>query len=157
MKHKHYDKIVARAANMGLVVFIKCPHEWKQQITNSDQLNFSCGNDYFLCLPQHKEACLHWLNGGTSQVEYTKASYPYWCNIEADEANWSSGHIFMDESLNIRIKPRKEKKWIIAKSKSLASMMYFETENQAQDAIDESECEFSGGQAVECELVEKVG
>lgn len=112
MKHKHYEMIVAKASNMGLVCFVKRPDvEWVE----CDDRILPCidEHEYFLCLPQHKDACLHWLNGGKSQVEYTKASYPYWCDIDSDEVNWTAGHIFMDELLNIRIKPKKEKRWII--------------------------------------------
>lgn len=112
MKHKHYEMIVAKAGNMELVVFVKpCDNgAWYEKCDSACQ--WWEDSDYFLCLPQHKEACLHWLNGGVSQVEYTNASYPYWCNIEADEVNWSSGHIFMDVLLKTRIKPKKEKRWI---------------------------------------------
>ena len=108
MKHKHYEMIVAKAANMDLVVFIKKSDEEPWFVSSLDVLVYD-GYEYnfFLCLPQHKEACLCWLNGGKSQVEYTKASYPYWCDIDSDEVNWTAGHIFMDELLNIRIKPKK--------------------------------------------------
>ncbi|QZI90975.1 hypothetical protein MYOV024v1_p0050 [Vibrio phage PS34B.2] len=111
MKHKHYDMIVAKAANMELVVFLENNQGWSEKENQSD-IQFHEQFDYFLCLPHHKEACLHWLNGGKSQAEYTKSSYPYWCDIDSDEANWSDGHIFMDKNLNIRIKPKKEKRWI---------------------------------------------
>ena len=112
MKHKNLDKIIAKASNMDLVVFVNLKEIGEWWVTDMKLMLGEGDADFFLCLPQHKEACLHWLNGGVSQVEYTKASYPYWCNIETDEVNWSGGHIFMDELLSIRIKPKKEKRWI---------------------------------------------
>ncbi len=119
MKHKHAEMIKAKADNMELVVFEKqntATHEKEEykpiQPEGNRAIWFHEDADYFLCLPQHKEACLHWLNGEKSQVEYTQASYPYWCDIDSDESNWSEGHIFMDELLSIRIKPKKEMRWI---------------------------------------------
>lgn len=110
-KHRHYDMIVAKAANMDLAVFFKDGDDWFFDDT-SESYKFESDIEYFLCLPQFTKECLHWLNGGVSQIEYTKASYPYWTNIDCDEVNWSPGHIFMDELVNLRIKPKKVKRWI---------------------------------------------
>lgn len=112
--HKHYEMIVAKAENMDLVTFVKFGNEWMVSEPNETGviLTFDDRYDYFLCLPQHKEACLHWLNGGEAQIEYIHASYPVWNFIDNDATEWSAGHVFMDEKLNIRIKPRKEKRWI---------------------------------------------
>lgn len=109
MKHKHYDLIVTKAANIKVIKFVKLPQGWVA--TQTDEWNET--SDYFLCLPQHKEACLHWLNGGESQLEYTHQSYPTWNSIDNDAKDWSTGHVFMDGSLSIRIKPKKEKRWIV--------------------------------------------
>ncbi len=135
MKHKHYDMIVAKAANMDLVVFFNpsfgsSAGKWEEATTTLFPA-FHPETDYFLCLPQHKEACLHWLNGEKSQVEYTQASYPYWCDIDSDESNWSEGHIFMDELLSIRIKPKKEKRWIGVSKSSCHTTGHYETKEEA--------------------------
>ena len=109
MKHKHYEMIVAKAKNMELVVFEKSKlNGWvlleRHLIPDSD----AC--DYFLCLPQHKEACLHWLNGGDVQVQDFPTND---FNDYLDEKyEWSLESWWMSEQCNVRIKPKKEKRWI---------------------------------------------
>ncbi|AUR82889.1 hypothetical protein NVP1029O_56 [Vibrio phage 1.029.O._10N.261.55.A7] len=110
MKHKHVDMITAKANNMSLVVFAND--------IDSDgwfELNhfpmWDEEHDYFLCLPQHKEACLHWLSGGAVQYffdgEWIECRDAIFSNFE-----WDAGHIFTDEKTTYRIKPHKEKRWI---------------------------------------------
>ena len=113
MKHVHFEKIVAKAANMELVVLAKSL-KW-HEVDDEDYLFFSQHDDYFLCLPQHKEACLHWLNGGDVQVRDFVTS-PF-----LDITDWGkewlpNGCGFMVESWVIRIKPKKEKRWIAVNS-----------------------------------------
>ena len=109
MKHKHHAMIVAKAENMELVVFERSKLKgWvlleRHLIPDSD----AC--DYFLCLPQHKEACLHWLNGGDVQVQDFPTSD---FNDYLDEKyEWSLETWWMSEQCNVRIKPKKEKRWI---------------------------------------------
>ena len=109
MKHKHYEMIVAKAANMELVVFEKSKLSgWvlleRHLIPDSD----AC--EYFLCLPQHKEFCLHWLNGGEVQLQDFPTND---FNDYLDEkSEWSRELWWMSEQCNIRIKPKKEKRWI---------------------------------------------
>lgn len=114
MKNKYAELFTAKLNDMDLVLFERHRDWGKWALAGDSGGYFMVSNnfEYFLCLPQHKDACLHWLNGGKSQVEYTQASYLYWCDIDSDESNWSEGHIFMDKNLNIRIKPKKEKRWI---------------------------------------------
>ena len=162
IKHKHYDMIVAKAANMDLVLFVKCGKndKWKEPETPvCFPLSEFEDVDYFLCLPQHKEACLHWLNGGVVQVEYTKASYPYWTNIDCDEVNWSDGHIFMDDSVKIRIKPNKVKRWIGVHAKSgLVTQGYCDTEKEIEGHVLRGACspkaKFCDWQFIEIEVEE---
>lgn len=109
MKHPHYDKIVAKAANMDLVVFTRQGSKW-------NALNeFPAWNEdyeYFLCQPKHKEACLHWLNGGKVQVK--NETYLDWvdCGSHDDDPQWYKDVWMMRELNEYRIKPRKEKRWI---------------------------------------------
>lgn len=111
MKHKHYEMIMAKAANMELIVISKrtdgkwrvvagCP-EWFRN------------RDYFLCLPQHNEdgQCLHWLNGGAIESNETKS----WVEVDSLElctSHWYDGHFFMHEHEEFRIKANKEKRFI---------------------------------------------
>ena len=117
MKHVHYDKIVAKAANMDLVVFSYCnlDMKWSEDKPSQPGVEFIDSNNtnYFLCLPQHKEACLHWLNGGEVQVDRASGE---WVVIDSYKVSalkeWTSTQGFMEESLLFRIKPKKEKRLI---------------------------------------------
>lgn len=110
-KHKHYDMIVAKAANMDLIVFCNYGDGWRK-LSGSIFPSFCKGSDYFLCLPEHKEACLHWLNGGECQLvlchedDWLARATP---KIEFGDCRNDS--IWMKKN-KIRIKPRKEKRWI---------------------------------------------
>ncbi|CAH9012986.1 conserved hypothetical protein [Vibrio phage 455E52-1] len=107
MKHKHYDMIVAKAANVELVVFLENNQGWSEKENQSD-IQFHEQFDYFLCLPQHKEACLHWLNGGEVEENYNSR----WDKVE--QHSWHGQSVFnFDDGYIIRIKPKKEKRWII--------------------------------------------
>ena len=105
--------IVAKAANMELVVFVKtCDNgAWYEKGDNS-ACQWWEDSDYFLCLPQHKEACLHWLNGGKAETDRSFDEF-----VLVDEASdryfkwWPEGW-FMREDYKSRIKPKKEKRWI---------------------------------------------
>lgn len=112
MKHKHYEMIVAKAANMDLIQLYKAGGVWQE---TSEQFNMNNGwaffedSDYFLCMPKHKEACLWWLNGGEVEFEYDGKwhSCSDWSNV------WCEASGFTCDSNNLRIKPKKEKRWIV--------------------------------------------
>ena len=106
-KHKHYEIGVAKLANTKLVVFIKDGSDWFFDDT-SESYNFRSDVEYFLCLPQHKEACLHWLNGGEVEFEYDSKwhSCSYWSR------EWYETSGFTCEDNKLRIKPKKEKRWV---------------------------------------------
>lgn len=114
MKHKHYDMICAKAANMDLVVFVKneSTGEWWWL---SGDLPFNKHQDFFLCLPQHKDAVLAGLNG--SNLEYLdeddlEEGGDGWHSAFVNE--WSETHWYMREpNIQIRIKPRKEKRYVV--------------------------------------------
>lgn len=84
-QHKHYELIVAKAANMDFVVFEKqntATHEKEEykpiQPDGNKAIWFHENARYFLCLPQHKDACLHWLNGGDVLYSEGQSSWePY--------------------------------------------------------------------------------
>lgn len=112
MKHPHYDMIVAKAANMDLVRFANFHVEWVIQsdcVQESTQFNKDI--EYFLCLPQHKDACLHWLNGGDVQIERATNDRLIVDSYENSALKkWTYTQGFMQESNLFRIKPRKEKR-----------------------------------------------
>ncbi len=121
MKHKHYEMIVAKAENTELIQFYKANgswHETNEQFNRSNGWAFYENTEYFLCLPQHKEACLHWLNGGevecSSRLTNGWESCGYIKNI-----TWSKLIGLMSKDASYRIKPKKEKRWIgVAKDKT---------------------------------------
>jgi hypothetical protein len=107
MKHKHYEMIVAKAESMGLVCFVKRPDvEW----VKCDDRILPCidEHEYFLCLPQHKEAVLHSLNGGEAVSDSGDGD---WC-LSSTEL-WRKDWWYMCESYESKVKPKKEKRWIV--------------------------------------------
>lgn len=107
MKHKHYDMIVAKAANMDLVVFTKAGNEWKAIEGWPDWLeNF----EWFLCHPKRKEVCLHWLNGGEIQMQRIGGEWEN--HVPFSEASdFVKGSFAYSTGEEIRIKPRTEKRY----------------------------------------------
>lgn len=111
MKHKHYDMIVAKSANFELTQFIKIGDNWEIVGSHDNKVvSFADHYEYFLCLPQHKEACLHWLNGGDIQVRDFVTS-PF-CDVGWTKAWELEDYGFMVDGWVFRIKPKKEKRWI---------------------------------------------
>jgi len=109
--HKHAAMIKAKADNMDLVVFIQHDQtEWEQVLINKNCIpSFDPDFNYFLCLPQHKEACLHWLNGGEIEYDNMKNWIAYDLTIDNPKYPLQD---FTGLEFNFRIKPRKEKRHI---------------------------------------------
>lgn len=165
MKHKHYDMIVAKAANMDLVVFVKnvevetggllsqsVEHiDWSETGEIGAQMPcFHEDLDYFLCLPQHKEVCLHWLNGGDAQkVTTTPIAH---LNL-GEITEWEEGHIFMNPHVVIRVKPKKEKRWIaVDPSHQQQSTKLFKSEDDLWSYFGGCAGNSSGYQFIEIEV-----
>lgn len=110
--HRHADLIKAKVDNMELVVFCysSCKGEFKELPKN--YLPDTSGSKYFMCLPKHKEACLHWLNGGDCLISFDSVKDVCGVIHGCDEKKWKISGGFMNQSATIRIKPRKEKRWI---------------------------------------------
>lgn len=113
--HKYADLFKAKLDNVELVLFEK-HRDWadwcecKTDTRYDGAIFFVSDNfEYFLCLPKHKEACLHWLNGG--EIQYRHGVTQEWDGYGPTKT-WTAGSIFMQEHVDIRIKPRKEKRWI---------------------------------------------
>ena len=85
---------------------------------------FNSQQRFFLCLPQHNEngQCLHWLNGGDVQVRSRMScgeSFGDWdglCPLVEQDSTWKKTSHFMGRWFEIRIKPKKEKRWIIIRN-----------------------------------------
>ena len=134
MKHVHYDKIVAKAANMELVVFCKGINDGCEWHEVKRFPNWQTNASYFLCLPQHKETCLHWLNGGESQVASISSGWLP-ANL-GDPAEWGGEWWYMNPNGESRIKPKKEKRWIGFNSKTLMTTRdTYTTGVECEDAL----------------------
>lgn len=107
--HKHVEMITAKANNMDLAVFFRNDENWF--ILTGNALPSFEAEEYFLCLPQHKEACLHWLNGG--EIQTTSLDGITWRNLHTRNNRWPDGSVFMTPIIKLRIKPKKEKRWIV--------------------------------------------
>ncbi|EKF9797567.1 hypothetical protein O1D18_001122 [Vibrio cholerae] len=103
-KHKHYEMIVAKAANMDLVVFVKNDNGW----ACFDDLPINPHQEFFLCLPQHKDVVLSALNG--EKIQIADEGTLQWDDYYFDD--WDSSDCYMTNFYKLRIKPRKEKRWI---------------------------------------------
>lgn len=129
MKHKHAEMIKAKADNMDLVVFgNEIGGEWRE--CDFSDLTIAIGfYDFFLCLPQNKEVCLHWLNGGEllCSLGYIKDK------LIGQHATkeWSTRSIFMNSECEIRIKPKKVKYWI-AIEKGKCNPFYYKEKEAAE-------------------------
>lgn len=161
-RHKHADKIIAKAENMDLVVIAnhgdKSNPNW---VVTSDKgsVNFPIwqkGCDYFLCLEKHKEACLHWLNGGEIEERGFYNDNGNFGEITIFGAsNWGPNHVFMSDKSEFRIKPRKEKRWIaISNATGVPVNMAFKSALDAVDFINLTipMCSASDFQFIEIEI-----
>ena len=141
-RHRHYEMIVAKAANMELVVFQVDPNgknkAWSEYYCEEDGdfPMFYKNCNYFLCLPQHKEACLHWLNGSDliQDSQYVDGKYS---DVEAslNPSFDTHGDLFMTTERNIRIKPEKEKRWILVNAIDNFQPRMFDDEGDANHML----------------------
>ena len=147
MKHKNAEVIKAKVDNMKLVVFYRLPNEeWWQQDSECEALPDEVEIDYFLCLPQHKEACLHWLNGG--EVERLTAHHGF-LKVGYGLA-WSTCHEFMNEELEFRVKPKKEKRWMIYSERPLSIEIF--SDESVCDTVFSSKLPTENKQKIEIEV-----
>lgn len=131
-QHKHAEMIKAKADNMDLEVLKKGLNKTKWVGGCAHEL-FYLDADYFLCLPQHKEACLHWLNGG----EVEECINTKWSDVDSSTLiDWEGmSDPFMREESNFRIKPPTEKRWVIwdKRLKSVAAIEPVEPKQRNKD------------------------
>lgn len=153
-RHKHADKIIAKAENMDLVVISQNQKDDSWLVQN-DQGTTDFGDciNYFLCLPQHKEACLHWLNGGEVEERGFYNDDGNFGEIAIFGAsNWGPNHVFMSDKSEFRIKPRKEKRWIaISNATGVPVNMAFKS---ALDAVNFIKCDLPMCSASDFQFIE---
>ncbi len=138
MKHAYAELFTAKLNDTSLVLFEK-HEEWKEwrEVAKSDLVFAVGGNfDYFLCLPQHKEDCLHWLNGSDliQDSQYVDGKYS---DVEAslNPSFDTHGDLFMTTERNIRIKPEKEKRWILVNAIDNFQPRMFDDEGDANHML----------------------
>ena len=146
MKHANAEMIKAVADNTDLVIFFKESDDARWFKTNINSLVNACSTtEYFLCLPKHKEACLHCLNGGVSQ--YLSNGMKEWINFGSSNY-WCSTHLFMTNECEIHIKPKKEKRWIAVLSNGRVSGWH----DEGLEMLKQQYNECAGWQFIEIEV-----
>lgn len=107
---KHAEMIKRWADDDSLIYFTRSrKHQiWMTEVMPVWSDNF----EHFLCLPQHKDACLHWLNGGDCLISFDSVKDVCGVINGQSEKKWKITGGFMNQSATVRIKPRKEKRWI---------------------------------------------
>lgn len=121
--HKYSELFKAKLDNMDLVLLHKHQgwDEWmvEKSATRNDHPNFLVSDmfDYFLCLKEHTEACLHWLNGGHETLEVNSPFTGKFVQCYRLE-KWRADGGYMRSDCEYRIRPSEEQ-LRIAKGKSL--------------------------------------
>ena len=107
-KHPHAEMIKAFLDNTEICVLINHEDEGKWLYANPGALLDYQNQEFFACLPQHKEAVLNVLNGGESQTYREGGTW----KLAVCGSGWNSDFWYMREDKESRIKPRKEERWI---------------------------------------------
>ncbi len=126
MKHVHAEMIKAKVDNMELVVFRKVTVS-KWAVVQNEFPEWK-GDEYFLCLPQHKDVCLHLLNGGDAEQAQVNDDCWVSCAKVPTNASWMPWTSFMKDELKFRIKPKKEKRLIIYRNNVLYGPFFSDDE-----------------------------
>ncbi len=154
MKHKYAKIIKAKADNMDLVSFVKVRSNWSEMKDRSI-IPTAADFEYFLCLPQHKDVCLHWLNGGEYQVNQLPPEKMISIEDTIIIGGWSKDHWFMSEVYTFRIKPKKEKVWIGVYGKHVTEN-HFGSKSEVEKHVNESpvysNCAHNWWQFIEIEI-----
>ena len=131
--HVHAEMMKTHADDVSLCAFVRLKRsgDWCE----SSKPVFNDSYSYFLCLPKHKEACLHWLNGGLIECN-SKLTNGWEDCADYNECFWKLSCGMMREDANYRIKPRKEKRWIAVHNvdSSVVLNVNFKSINEAKDA-----------------------
>lgn len=128
MKHKNAEIIKAKADDMSLVVFAKSL-KW-HEVDADDFQFFNKHEEYFLCLPQHKEVVIRSLNGEVAEFESVDEIGSH----ALERAYWRSNDWYMDVNYKSRIIPKKEKRWIAATRFNCVDKL-FDKKSQAEEFV----------------------
>jgi hypothetical protein len=156
-KHPHAEMIKAKAYNMDLVVFKKNYEEIWVELSDQSEIRIKRNLEYFVCLPQYKKECLHWLNGGEIQWSDHRFDWTDKDKYEGDKFSYGNG--FMDSTTSFRIKPRKEKRWIgVFKETMISGSIYYKNTECSYSTIEELKSDvcapngFEGWQFIQIEI-----
>lgn len=130
-EHKYAKMIKAKADNKVLIVFRKTPCSDTWQQCRQDWWPVEEQDEYFLCHPKHADVCLHWLNAGEIEIFDEKYVDTKWVQVYIS-LNWNRCHPLMSDTLAFRIKPRKEKRWVVVKNGTLISNRLFVSKHEAE-------------------------
>lgn len=119
--HRHADIMKAYADDLGLILFSNGPFGKKWHVVNRKWPSFNEGFKYFLCLPKHKEVCLHWLSGG--DIQYRRGSSQEWDSYGPIKT-WTAGSVFMQDHVEIRIKRSKETRYAVIHNGRLVGELF---------------------------------
>lgn len=120
-KHKYAEMIKAKVDNMELVVFCYSPSKDEFRELPNNYLPDTSASSYFLCLPQHKEVCLHWLNGGSCLIYFESVKDTFGVIHGKSPKEWTFDCGFMNTDAAIRIKPKEETRYIGVKDNGYAT------------------------------------
>lgn len=132
--HKYAEMIKTKADNMELVVF-KYSGVYAKWI-ESDFVSLIDDPDhlYFLCLPQHKEACLHWLQGDIIEYSHDQGNSWTWYDLSVDQPKYPLEDMTGSEFI-FRIKPEKVARWVATLNGWNASQRVFSSKQEAIDVL----------------------
>jgi len=108
MKRKHAELIKTWADNQELTVLVEGCGYW----VSIEHPSWGAANNYFICLPKHKEAVIELLNGGEIQVSRGCEAWTD-CGL-GNEGQWHRDYWYMDKGFKSRIKPRKQTRYAYA-------------------------------------------
>ena len=152
MRHKNADMIIAKASDMSLVLIGKVGGRWIE--IRDDALPIR-EQGFYLCHRKHKDPCLAWLKGSSVQCRYIAIATSTWNTTEPeDDPKWTKQSVFMCDHLEIRIKPKKEKRWIAIKgaSNSVIDIAYKSKEELLSGVFSGGSANASGWQFIEIEV-----
>ena len=141
MKHKHYDMICAKAANMDLVIFVNEEEGESWVKVPAECVPTHNTYKFFACLPQHAVACLHWLNGGELMVIKGGTELVGIGSNKQKSPCWSPNEFMMTYDYEYKIKPRTEKRWI-AYENDLVGTSAFKSKAEARSFYDDDSVQF---------------
>ncbi|PNG65003.1 hypothetical protein CRN61_17805 [Vibrio vulnificus] len=108
-KHRHYRLIEEKAKNLDLVIFVndgkRCQEtDFSSMVEHEDV-------DFFLCSQKHLDLVNCWIESGMPTLQIRGKKHPVWVDFNPD-LSLGVGLDFMKEENEIRLKPRRQKRWV---------------------------------------------